>query len=136
MDRKYRELEPSCQTKTAACRAAEIFKCGEFHGVSDAPFLAPASRLPRVTGIDMDGVTLIGLLAAAVSTLGFAPQVIKIQRTRMTRDLSLGSYVLLFSGLFLWLIYGLLLGALPVILGNAVACAMAGYIIYMKLKHG
>ena len=136
MDRKYRELEPFCQTKTAACRAAELFKCGEFHGVSDALFPAPASRLPRVPGYDMDGVTLIGLLAAAISTLGFAPQVIKIQRTRMTRDLSLGSYVLLFSGLSLWLIYGLLLGALPIILGNAVACAMAGYIIYMKLKHG
>lgn len=136
MKRKYRELEPSCQTKTVACRAAELFKCGEFHGVSDVPFAAPALRPPRVPGYDMDGVTLIGLLAAAISTLGFAPQVIKIQRTRMTRDLSLGSYILLFSGLSLWLIYGLLLGALPIILGNAVACAMAGYIIYMKLKHG
>ncbi len=52
----------------------------------------------------------------------------------MTRDLSLGSYILLFSGLFLWLIYGLLLGALPIILGNAIACAMAAYIIYMKFK--
>ena len=86
--------------------------------------------------IDMDGVTLIGLLAAAISTLGFAPQVIKIHRTRMTRDLSLGSYILLFAGLFLWLIYGLLLGALPIILGNAIACAMAAYIIYMKIRHG
>jgi MtN3 and saliva related transmembrane protein len=84
----------------------------------------------------MDCVTLIGLAAAAISTLGFAPQVIKIHRSRMTRDLSLGSYVLLFAGLSLWLIYGLLLGALPIILGNALACAMAAYIIIMKLKHG
>ncbi len=84
----------------------------------------------------MDGVTLLGLLAAAVSTVGFAPQVIKVYRTRMTRDLSLGSYVILFSGLFLWFIYGLLLGAIPIILGNAIACAMAAYIIIMKIKHG
>jgi MtN3 and saliva related transmembrane protein len=84
----------------------------------------------------MDGVTLIGLLAAVVSTVGFAPQVIKVYKTRMTRDLSLGSYVILFSGLFLWFIYGLLLGDLPIISGNAIACAMAGYIIYMKIKHG
>ena len=96
----------------------------------------PHSSRPWVPGYDMDGVTLIGLLAAAISTLGFAPQVIKIHKTRMTRDLSLGSYILLFAGLSLWLIYGLLLGALPIILGNAVACAMAAYIIYMKLKHG
>ena len=54
----------------------------------------------------------------------------------MTRDLSLGSYVLLFAGLSLWLIYGLLLGAIPIILGNAIACAMAAYIIYMKIRHG
>ncbi len=136
MKRKYRELEPFCQTKTVPCLAADIFKCREFHGVSDAPFPAPALRPPWVPGYDMDGVTLIGLAAAAISTLGFAPQVIKIHRTRMTRDLSLGSYILLFAGLFLWLIYGLLLGALPIILGNAIACAMAAYIIYMKLKHG
>ena len=84
----------------------------------------------------MDGITLIGLLAAAISTLGFAPQVVKVHRTRMTRDLSLGAYVLLFSGLCLWLIYGLLIGALPIILGNAMACAMSAYIIFMKLKHG
>ena len=84
----------------------------------------------------MDGVTLIGLLAAVVSTVGFAPQVIKVYRTRMTRDLSLGSYLILLSGLFLWLIYGLLLGNLPIILGNTTACSMAAYIIYMKLKHG
>ena len=84
----------------------------------------------------MDGVTLIGLLAAVVSTVGFAPQVIKVYRTRMTRDLSLGSYIILLSGLFLWLIYGLLLGNVPIILGNATACSMAAYIIYMKLKHG
>ena len=84
----------------------------------------------------MDGVTLIGLLAAVVSTVGFAPQVIKVYKTRMTRDLSLGSYVILFSGLFLWFIYGLLLGDLPIISGNAIACAMAAYIIAMKIRHG
>jgi MtN3 and saliva related transmembrane protein len=84
----------------------------------------------------MDGVTLIGLLAAVVSTVGFAPQVIKVHKTKMTRDLSLGSYVILFSGLALWFIYGLLLGDLPIIAGNAIACAMAAYIIAMKIKHG
>ncbi len=96
----------------------------------------PRARIAPPVGYDMDGVTLIGLLAAAISTLGFAPQVIKIHKTRMTRDLSLGSYILLFAGLFLWLIYGLFLGALPIILGNAIACAMAAYIIYMKIRHG
>jgi MtN3 and saliva related transmembrane protein len=109
---------------------------GNFLGFETPCSLRPHSSRPWVPGYDMDGITLIGLLAAAISTLGFAPQVIKIHRTRMTRDLSLGSYVLLFAGLFLWLIYGLLLGALPIILGNAIACAMAAYIIYMKIKHG
>jgi MtN3 and saliva related transmembrane protein len=84
----------------------------------------------------MDGVTFIGMLAAVVSTVGFAPQVIKVYRTRMTRDLSLGSFIILFSGLSLWLIYGLLLDNLPIIAGNATACAMAAYIIVMKIRHG
>ena len=84
----------------------------------------PHRACPRVPGIDMDGVTLIGLLAAAISTLGFAPQVIKIHRTRMTRDLSLGSYILLFSGLFLWLIYGLLSGDAPLVAANAITMVL------------
>jgi MtN3 and saliva related transmembrane protein len=84
----------------------------------------------------MDTVTLIGLLAAAVSTVGFAPQVVKVYKTRMTHDLSLGSFAILFTGLFLWLIYGLLLGSLPMILGNGAGCAMAAYIVVMKIKHG
>ena len=108
---------------------------GNFLGF-EMPCPAAPARTVWVPGIYMDGVTLIGLLAAAISTLGFAPQVIKIHKTRMTRDLSLGSYILLFAGLSLWLIYGLLLGALPIILGNAIACAMAAYIIYMKVRHG
>jgi len=79
--------------------------------------------------------TIIGLVAAALSSFSMAPQVIKIFKTRKTDDLSLGAFSALATGLFLWLVYGILIAELPVIVGNAVGLAMVLYIVIMKLRH-
>ncbi|MCK9276274.1 MAG: SemiSWEET transporter [Syntrophales bacterium] len=84
----------------------------------------------------MDTATFIGLVAAALSSLSMAPQVIKIFKTKKTHDLSLGAFSVLASGLFLWFVYGILIGELPVIAGNALGLSMVVYIIIMKLRHG
>ncbi len=81
-------------------------------------------------------VTLIGLAAACLTTLAFTPQVVKAWRTRSTRDLSLGMYLVLATGIVLWLIYGLMLGDLPLILANAVTLVLVSIILYCKIRHG
>jgi MtN3 and saliva related transmembrane protein len=83
----------------------------------------------------MNIVTAIGLLAAACSTLAFIPQAIKTLRTKNTRDLSLGMYVLIVSGTTLWLTYGLLLGDTPIILANSCILVFSVLILVMKVKH-
>ncbi|MFA7461757.1 MAG: SemiSWEET transporter [Anaerovoracaceae bacterium] len=84
----------------------------------------------------MELTTLIGLAAAVLSSLSMAPQVVKIYRTRQTKDLSLPAFLCLATGLFLWLVYGIMIGAMPVIVGNAVGFSLVFYVVVMKLKHG
>lgn len=81
-------------------------------------------------------VTLIGLVAACLTTAAFAPQVLKAWRTRSTRDLSLGMYLVLASGIVLWLVYGLMIGDAPLILANAVTLVLVSIILYCKIRHG
>jgi MtN3 and saliva related transmembrane protein len=81
-------------------------------------------------------VDLIGSVASALTTIAFVPQVWKVWRTRHTRDLSLPMYLIFTSGVMLWLVYGALLGAMPIIVGNAITLLLAGTVLAMKLKFG
>lgn len=84
----------------------------------------------------MSSVTFLGLAAAFCSTLAFLPQVIKTWRTRSTADISLGMFLLLVSGVVLWLAYGIIQQDLPLIAANAVTFVFAGTILYFKVRHG
>ncbi|MBP5855818.1 SemiSWEET family sugar transporter [Marivibrio halodurans] len=81
-------------------------------------------------------VQAIGMLAGTCTTVAFLPQVIKTWRTRSTRDISLGMFLVLTTGIVLWLTYGLMIGDLPLVAANAVTFLLAGAILYFKLRHG
>jgi MtN3 and saliva related transmembrane protein len=83
----------------------------------------------------MDSVTLLGLLAGAGTTFGFLPQLVKIIQTKSTRDISLWMYVVITSGILLWLIYGLIIGSIPVIAANAVTLVISATILILKLRY-
>ena len=78
----------------------------------------------------------VGYAAAVLTTAAFFPQVIKSIRSGETRHISLGMYILLCSGVALWLVYGLMLHALPIIVANLVTLILSGAILFMKLKNG
>lgn len=44
-------------------------------------------------------------------------------------------YLILVSGVLMWLLYGLMLGALPVIIANIVTLKLASFILVMKLLY-
>lgn len=83
----------------------------------------------------MDSATLLGLAAGTLTTVAFIPQVVKTWTTRSAGDISLGMFTLFASGVFLWLIYGIRIDALPVILSNAITLVLALAIIVMKLRY-
>ena len=78
--------------------------------------------------------TWIGIAAAILTTTAFAPQAIKVWRTRSTRDVSLAMFLLMVTGIVLWLVYGLLIGDLPLIVANAVTLLLAGAILVAKIR--
>jgi len=84
----------------------------------------------------MSPVTLIGLAAAFCTTVAFLPQVIQTWRTRSTKDLSLSMFLVFTTGIFLWLVYGLILRDLPLIAANGTTFVLSGTILYFKLRHG
>ena len=77
---------------------------------------------------------LFGYFAATATTASFIPQAVKVMRTRDTRSLSLGMYVLFTLGVMLWLVYGILLKAPPIILANSVTLFFASVILLYKLS--
>ena len=86
--------------------------------------------------MDINWVTLIGLLGATCTTISFLPQVIKILKTKKAKDISLSMYIILMTGLFLWLVYGLAIKDLPIIIANMTTFSLAAVVLILKLKHG
>ncbi|MBU0621604.1 MAG: SemiSWEET transporter [Gammaproteobacteria bacterium] len=84
----------------------------------------------------MDSVDWIGSAAATLTTTAFIPQALKVWHTRHTADISLGMYAMFTLGVALWLAYGILLGAWPVVVANAITLLLAGTVLAMKLRFG
>lgn len=84
----------------------------------------------------MSGITLLGALAGVLTTAAFVPQTIRSWRTRQTKDISLGMFSIMCVGIALWIVYGALLGDLPIILANSVTLALAASILILKIRYG
>ncbi len=81
-------------------------------------------------------IDLIGTMAAILTTIAFIPQVVQIWRTKSARDVSLPMYLTFTVGVVLWLAYGLMLMAWPIILANIVTLGLAMAVVVMKLRWG
>lgn len=80
-------------------------------------------------------VELVGSAAAFLTTLAFVPQVMKTMRSRSTRDISTAMWSLFSAGVTLWLVYGLLLDAWPIIVANALTLGMAVIVLTITLRN-
>ena len=76
---------------------------------------------------------IIGIMAAILTTLAGLPQLIKILRTKKSNDLSLTMVLMFVFGILLWLIYGIMLGDLPLIIANSFAIIIQTTILYYKI---
>lgn len=83
----------------------------------------------------MNLTDLIGTLAAILTTVSFLPQVLHTFRTKDVSGISLGMYSVFTVGVALWLVYGWLLQAWPVVMANCITLALASTILVMKLLY-
>jgi MtN3 and saliva related transmembrane protein len=79
--------------------------------------------------------TAIGMIAAVCTTVALIPQSIQVIKTKNTRDISLGMYVIFTFGLLCWLIFGLMTTNIPVISANTISIIFSSIILGMKIKH-
>lgn len=78
---------------------------------------------------------IVGLSAAFLTTSAFIPQVYKIYKEKNADGISLTMYIILFTGVILWFIYGILIGSLSIIIANGVTALLQLSIIIFKLKN-
>lgn len=84
----------------------------------------------------METIDVIGYLAAVLGTICWLPQTIKAWRSKETKDLSLGTNVLVLVTMLLWLAYGVLAGSLPLITANVLSVGMVSAILVAKFRYG
>jgi MtN3 and saliva related transmembrane protein len=81
----------------------------------------------------MQFVQTIGTIAAICSTASFAPQAWRIIRTRQTKDISTGMYLLTVTAFAAWIAYGAMLEQWPLIVANSICFVLSAFILVMKL---
>lgn len=83
----------------------------------------------------MNTITFLGLTGGFLVTISFLPQVIKTLKLKEARDLSLGTFVMLWLAGVLWSTYGLIIKDLPLIIFNVIPVVLNSIIISLKLKY-
>ena len=83
----------------------------------------------------MNLISVIGVLAAIVSTINQLPQAFKTIRIKDTHSLSLWMYIMVWIATSLWLLYGILLKDFPLILSNSISILPITYILGTKIRN-
>ncbi len=86
--------------------------------------------------IYMELVDFVGYIAATLTTAAFLPQVLKVWKSKSTKDLALPTLLSFILGVGMWLVYGLLDKSTPVIIANTITLVLNLVILHFKLKYG
>ena len=117
---------PHAQCPTAASNA----QCP----MPNAQCPMPNSQFP-IPKVNMTLIDFVGFLAALLTTIAFLPQVLKTWRSKSAKDVSLEMLILFCTGVFLWIVYGLYIQAIPIVLANVVVLMLNLTILFLKLKY-
>jgi MtN3 and saliva related transmembrane protein len=80
-------------------------------------------------------IDLLGLLAGALTTIAFVPQLLKLHATKSGKDVSARMFLIFSTGVMLWLVYGILIRSAPIIIANSLTLLMSLVILALKLRY-
>ena len=80
-------------------------------------------------------IEILGIVAACLVNVATLPQILKTARTKQVRDISLPFWVILFTGAFLWIVYGILIRGIALILSSVVTCSLCLTMIVLILRY-
>jgi|LJSS01.1.fsa_nt_gb MtN3 and saliva related transmembrane protein len=79
--------------------------------------------------------TVIGIIAATLTTSSFIPQLIRAYRSKRIEDVSPYLMLLFSSGALLWLLYGMYRNDAIIITANIFALAFNIILLYMRVRY-
>jgi len=79
--------------------------------------------------------SLLGMIAAILTTSAFVPQAYKTIKSRSTKDLSAVTFSMIFVGTLLWFVYGYLINDFPLMIANSITASLAGVILFLKVTN-
>jgi MtN3 and saliva related transmembrane protein len=85
--------------------------------------------------MDITIADYVGYAGGFVSAITFLPQVIKLWKTKSVKDLSSLTLFFLFLNVSLWLVYGILVNARPIMVTNGIVLSMIIIMIYFKYTY-
>jgi MtN3 and saliva related transmembrane protein len=83
----------------------------------------------------MDGITILGYAACAVTALTFLPQVLKTWKEKSAKNVSLMMFIIAFINEVMWIAYGVLRHDNVIIVTNVIMITMCSIMISLKLKY-
>ena len=82
----------------------------------------------------MTSADIVGYAATAVGTSMMLPQLVRSWRTKHMRGVAWGMIALFLVNCLLWLAYGLMIAAPPMILANSSGCIIALTLLGLKIR--
>jgi len=80
-----------------------------------------------------EGVDIIGYSAAFLTTVAFIPQAYQSWKTRDLSGISLPMYTMFTCGVAFWLVYGVMIGSMPVIIANSITLSLSSIVLLLKI---
>ncbi len=80
-------------------------------------------------------IEILGIVAACLVNVASFPQILKTATTKQVRGLSLSFWIILLTGAFLWIVYGILIHGVALILSSVVSCGMCLTMIALILRY-
>lgn len=78
--------------------------------------------------------SIVGLLAAALTSLSYIPQLKKAWPRGATKDISLKMLVVLCIGLALWIVYGVVRSDGVIVIANFAGLSLVGAVLVCKIR--
>lgn len=83
----------------------------------------------------MERIEIIGLIAASLTTASYLPQVFKVLKDKSAKDISMAMYLVMFTGVILWLVYGIYHNSAPIVFANCITAVLTFAVIVLKLRY-
>lgn len=85
--------------------------------------------------MEINFTTTLGLVAGALTTIAYLPQLIKTWQSKSADDLSWSMLIILCVGIILWLVYGFSVHDIPIVAANIVTFMLASVILVLKIRY-